>query len=62
MFRINPINYFGNNYHLVRKNNKVKPISEVSKSNKDKGNDSSNSSNFKEILEEEIQKQKKKKI
>ena len=62
MFYINPIGYNGSNYHLVKKNKKVTPINEVSKvSNKNRNNSDSHSSSFKEILEEEIQKQKTKK-
>lgn len=59
MLNISPIGYNGSNYHMVKKNRKVSPVGEVSKvSNKNRSNDDSNSSNFQQILEEEIEKQK----
>lgn len=61
MLNINPINYHNNKYSLTKKTEKVQPITHVS-SYKDKNmDDDSNSSDFQKILEEEIQKQKKKK-
>lgn len=63
MLHINPINYRDNNYSIVRKKDKVERVSAVS-SNRDKNGSmnkrNSNSSSFKEILEEEIQKKKQK--
>lgn len=56
MFRINPINYGSNNYHLVRNNRKVHPIDKINNS----GDSNSNSFGFEKNLEEEIQKQKSK--
>lgn len=58
MFNINPINFNQNNYHLVKRNEKVKPVNKASNDR----NNHSNSSDFKEVLEEELKKQKKKKL
>lgn len=63
MLHIGPINYRDNNYFLVKRKDKVKPITAVL-NNQDKNGsmekNNSNSSSFKEILEEEIQKKKQK--
>lgn len=63
MFHIGPINYRNNDYSLIKKKDNVQPIAAVS-NNQDKNGsmnkNNSNSSSFKEILEEEIQKKKQK--
>lgn len=62
MLNISPISYTGSNYHMVKDERKVKPVSEVNKvKNKNRNNDDSNSSDFQNNLEEEVKKQKKKK-
>lgn len=58
MFNIWPINYNNNDYHLVRTNNKVTPVNDVSKVNNNRSN---NDSSFGRNLDEEIQKIKRKK-
>ena len=61
MFHINPINYRDNKYSIVRKKDKVERVTAISDSQDRNGSmnkRNSNSSSFKEILEEEIQKKK----
>lgn len=67
MFRISPINYGSNNYHLVKDNKKVKPVDKINNDNNNKCNSDSNNksnndsdfTNFQLCLEEEIQKLKR---
>jgi len=58
MLNIGPISCNGSSYRIKR-DSKIQPVAKVSNDNR---NNDSNSSNFKEILEQEIQKQKKKKL
>lgn len=58
MLNISPISCNGSKYQIKR-DSKIQPVTKVSNDNR---NNNSNSSSFKEILEQEIEKQKIKKL
>jgi len=60
MIKISPIGFIGSKYQL-KKDNEIQPVTKTSNDNRSNNSDS-NESSFDEILELEIQKQKKKKI